>query len=509
MQHALHTQQLLGFGLGEVGHGNAGGHGDDVGNVLRRYLMHRFLGIFGPLLLGRGALVFHGGLLVAQLGSTLEVLLGDGLVLIGADLAQLVVHLAQLVGQGHVADAHAGARLVHNVDGLVGQETVLDIAVRQRDGGLKRLVGEMHLMMRLVAVAQPLHDAQGLLLVGLADRDGLETALEGAVLFQVLAIFVDGGGADDLDLAARQRRLEDGGGVDGSLGRTRADKGMHLVDEQDDVAGVLDLLDALLQAVLEFAAVLAACHKGGHVEREQALAAQDIGNLVGHDELRQALGDGGLAHAGLADEQRIVLLTAGEDLHDALDLAGAADDRVELAVARLLRKVGAELLQGAVGHGAGRLEGVAARVHGALAHQIVERGADVVALHAQARKHVERRALVLAHDAEQQMLGGDIALPHLHGLAQAVLEHALDARRERKMAGHVGALVDGGHLADALHHGVIGHAQTLEGLGGKAVLFLDEAQQDMFGAHIGLMQGACLVLGQDEHLARLVRELLK
>ena len=302
----------------------------------------------------------------------------------------------------------------------------------------------MHLMMRLVAVAQPLHDAQGLLLVGLADRDGLETALEGAVLFQVLAIFVDSGGADDLDLAARQRRLEDGGGIDGALGRTRADKRVHLIDEQDDVAGVLDLLDALLQAVLELAAVLAAGHKGGHVEREQTLAAQDIGNLVGHDELRQALGDGGLAHAGLADEQRIVLLTAGEDLHDALDLAGAADDRVELAVARLLRKVGA------VGHGAGRLEGVAARVHGALAHQIVERGADVVALHAKARKHVERRALVLAHDAEQQMLGGDIALPHLHGLAQAVLEHALDARRERKMAGHVGALVDGGHLADAL-----------------------------------------------------------
>ena len=77
------------------------------------------------------------------------------------------------------------------------------------------------------------------------------------------------------------------------------------------------------------------------------------------------------------------------------------------------------------------------------------------------------------------------------------------------MAGHVGALVDGGHLADALHHGVIGHAQALEGLGGKAILFLDEAQQDMLGAHIGLMQSACLVLGQDEHLARLVRELLK
>ena len=138
----------------------------------------------------------------------------------------------------------------------------------------------MHLMMRLVAVAQALHDAQRLLLVGLADRDGLETALEGAVLFQVLAVFVYGGGADDLDLAARQRRLEDGGGIDGPLGRARADKRVHLVDEQDDVAGFLDLLDALLQAVLELATVLAAGHKGGHVEREQALAAQDVGNLV-------------------------------------------------------------------------------------------------------------------------------------------------------------------------------------------------------------------------------------
>ncbi len=97
----------------------------------------------------------------------------------------------------------------------------------------------------------------------------------------MLAVFVDRGGADDLDLAARQRRLEDGAGIDGALGRTRTDNRVHLIDEQDDVVGVLDLLDALLQAVLELAAILAAGHKSGHVEREQALAAQDIGNLVG------------------------------------------------------------------------------------------------------------------------------------------------------------------------------------------------------------------------------------
>ena len=126
--------------------------------------------------------------------------------------------------------------------------------------------------------------------------------------------------------------------------------------------------------------------KRGHVQRDHALAAQEVGHLVGHDELGQPLDDGGLAHAGLADEQRVVLLAAGEHLHDALDLARAADDRVQLAVARLLGQVGAELLQHAVGRAARGVERVAAGVDRALPHQVVERAAHVVARHAQAAR---------------------------------------------------------------------------------------------------------------------------
>ena len=155
------------------------------------------------------------------------------------------------------------------------------------------------------------------------------------------------------------------------------------------------------------------------------------------------------------------------------------------------------------------VERVAPGVDGALPHQVVGRAADVVAGDAQAREHLERRAVALAHDAEQQVLGGDIGLAHLHGLAQAVLQHALDARGERQVAGHVGVLVDGDHLADGLHHGVVLHALAVEGLGGQAVLLLYEAEQDVLGAHVGLMERAGLVLRQDEHLARFVRKLLK
>src|SRR5690606_28898064 len=62
--------------------------------------------------------------------------------------------------------------------------------------------------------------------------------------------------------------------------------------------------------------------------------------------LRQALDDGGLADAGLADEDGVVLGAPLQDLDRAPDLVVTTDDRVELALARPLREVGGVLLEG-------------------------------------------------------------------------------------------------------------------------------------------------------------------
>src|SRR6202007_1489760 len=85
------------------------------------------------------------------------------------------------------------------------------------------------------------------------------------------------------------------------------------------------------------------------VEVDQALAAQRLGDVTGHDPLGQALHDRGLAHAGLADEHRVVLRPAGQDLDDAPDLGGPADNRVELAAPGLPGQVNTVLLQCLVG----------------------------------------------------------------------------------------------------------------------------------------------------------------
>ena len=58
----------------------------------------------------------------------------------------------------------------------------------------------------------------------------------------------------------------------------------------------------------------------------------DSGHVAVDDPLGEALDDRGLADAGLADQDGVVLGAAGEDLDDAADLVVAPDHRVELAV---------------------------------------------------------------------------------------------------------------------------------------------------------------------------------
>ena len=72
------------------------------------------------------------------------------------------------------------------------------------------------------------------------------------------------------------------------------------------------------------------------------LSRSSSGHVAGGDFLGQAFDDGGLADAGLAEQHRIVLGAAAENLDHALDLVLAADDRVHLAFAGDLGQVAAE-----------------------------------------------------------------------------------------------------------------------------------------------------------------------
>src|SRR5207237_7952315 len=115
----------------------------------------------------------------------------------------------------HRLAANARAGLVDDVDRLIGQAAPGDIAVRQLDGRLQRLVLDLDAVMGLVAVAQAAENLDGLFPRRRINDDLLEAAFQGAVFLDVFAILVERGGADALNFAAGQGWLEDVGGVDG------------------------------------------------------------------------------------------------------------------------------------------------------------------------------------------------------------------------------------------------------------------------------------------------------
>ena len=69
-----------------------------------------------------------------------------------------------------------------------------------------------------------------------------------------------------------------------------------------------------LDALLELAAVFGAGHHQRQVQHDDPPVAQQLGHVVVDDGLGEAFDDGGLADAGLAEQDGVVLRAAAEDL---------------------------------------------------------------------------------------------------------------------------------------------------------------------------------------------------
>src|SRR6056297_1670253 len=408
MQRLFHAQQLVPLAFQHLGHGNAGPAADDLGDLFLGHLaleqlkvvggLGRFglfelllqfrntavlqfsharpvLGALGVVELGAGPFEFfldvggalHRGFLgfpdffqigefalqriyfIFQIGQPpLRGLVGLGLERLALDLEldQPTLQPVQRLGLGVDFHPDTAGRLVHQVDGLVGQLPVGDVAMRQRGRGDQRRVGDVDAVVDFVAFLQPAKNRDGVFHAGLADQHLLESSLERGVLFYVLAVFVQRGGADAVQVAAGQRRLEHVAGVHGPFRLAGADHGVDLVDEQDDAAFLLlQIAEDGLEALLELAAELGPGDKRAHVQRQYALVAQTLGDLAVDDALSQAFDYRGFANAGLADEYRVVLGPALQHLDGAADFLVAADDRIQPRLFGALGQVYGVLVQ--------------------------------------------------------------------------------------------------------------------------------------------------------------------
>ena len=204
--------------------------------------------------------------------------------------------------------------------------------MREPHCGLHRAGLDLHLVVLLQHghdAAQHLHAA---VLVRLVDLHDLEASGERRVLLEVLLVLGPGGGGDGAQLAARERGLEQVGGIAGAGRAAGADEGVRLVDEQDGRLGRgLHLVDDLAQAVLELALHAGAGLQHAQVERADADLAQRGRDVALDHAQREALDHRGLAHAGLAGEDGVVLAPPHQDVDDLADLLVAAEHGIDLA----------------------------------------------------------------------------------------------------------------------------------------------------------------------------------
>src|ERR1019366_5660952 len=289
-----------------------------------------------PAFLQRGGLPAHRLQFVLQVAQAFvrgRVLLFAERLALDFQVRGAAVQVVDFDGHGADLQAQRGARFVDQVERLIGQEAVGNIAVREHGGRENGRVLNAHSVVDLEFLLEAAQNGDGVVHGRLAHHHGTETARQGGVLFDVLAVLVEGRGPDAAQFSASQRRLEEVGGVDRAFRRAGPDEGVQFVDKADDFAvGIDDFLDHRLETVFELAAELGAGDHAAQVDGHQLLVLKLIRYVAADDALGQAFYDGGLADTRFADQHRVVLGAAAEHLHDAADLVVAGGHRGPLAL---------------------------------------------------------------------------------------------------------------------------------------------------------------------------------
>ena len=266
--------------------------------------------------------------------------------LLDAKLRDAPFHFVDLLRQAVDGDAQAARRLVYEIDGLVGQKPISNVAIGERGSRNNRSICDTDAMVYLVPLLQTAKDRNCVCHAGLSNEYRLKAPLERLVLLDVLAVLVQRGCTYDMQFTTSESRLQHVRSIDGAFRRAGTYDRVQLVNE-DHKAPFLarDLLQHGLEAFLELAAELGPGQHQRDIEHDNLLSLQRLGHVTVDDALRQTLDDRRLSHAGLADQYGIVLRAPRQNLHDAADLLVAADHRVQLAGPGLLGEIVGVLLE--------------------------------------------------------------------------------------------------------------------------------------------------------------------
>ncbi len=265
--------------------------------------------------------ILRGGVVLKLQGLDLDLHLQD-----------LAVQLVQLFGFAVHLHAQTAGGFVHQVDRLVRQETVGDIAVAQRRGRHKGAVADPHTVVEFVFLLDAAQDADRVFDGGFFDQHRLEPTGKCRVFFNVFSVFIQCGRTDAMQFAACEGGLDQVGRIHCAISLARANQRVHFVDKQDDFARRgFNFLENSLEPLFKLTAVFRPGDQCAHVQRQQPFVAQGFRHVTINDAQGQPFGDGGFTDTGFPDQNRVILGAARQNLHRPADFVIASDDRVNFA----------------------------------------------------------------------------------------------------------------------------------------------------------------------------------
>ena len=321
-------------------------------------------------------------------------------------------------------------RLVDHIDGLVGQLAVIDIARRQIHGRLQGGIGEADLVMFLIAAFQAGKNLDGVGHSRLVHIDLLEAADKRAVLFKITAIFLVGGRPHAAKRAFLQGGLQQVRGIHRPAGGcTGTDYGMDLINEEYGVVVLLDRLDDTLEPFFKIATIAGTCEELAHIKGVDDRTGKNVRHFAIMDAKGEALGNRCLANARITDIERVVLGPAAQHLNGAVDLAVAADQRVDAAGGGLRHQIDGIEAERVLPFGLGSFGfGIFLRAAPDIAFgTVTDIGHRVEAGHVHRLQEPDGMALALGENGHQHIGAGRHLASRRLGVDNGALDHPLEA----------------------------------------------------------------------------------
>ena len=217
---------------------------------------------------------------------------------------------------------------------------------------------------------------------------------------------------------------------------------MNLIDKENNLTiSLVDFTNHTLQTFLELAFILGACNQGTHIQAVNSFTLQVLGNIATHNPVGQTFGNGCLAHARFAYQNRIVLGTAAQNLQHTANLLVTSYHGVQLTSLSQLVQVLGILVQGIVAV----LSALTA--HFATFPQIGDSGTQTLFAHT-GILHQMRQFVASAQQSQQQMLNAHKVVAHFSGQLRCFHQSLVGIVAQiLATATHTGQLVEQGiHL---------------------------------------------------------------